>query len=311
MRSSLFKNTILPLAIIVVGFSGVIGLSGYLDRIRPELPADYDDSDLTMNGSRLKGFALGFEGLMADWYWMRSLQYIGGKLIKSNSEFVNIDDLSNLNPRLLYPMLQNATDLDPHFIAAYSYGAVVMPAIDKEKAIEIAQKGIANNPSEWRLYQYLGYIYWKIGRYDLAADTYERGSEITGAPPFMRLMAASMKTEGGSRSTAREIFRQMLADSDDPMVKLTAERRLNELDSLDERDAIDKALADFRERTGRCAGSLAEIAPSLLQVKLPAGNEFMVDRAGNLIDPTDAPYVLDKDNCRVKLDAARTGLPVK
>ena len=311
MRSSLFKNTILPLAIIVVGFAGVIGLSGYLDRIRPVLPADYDDSDLTMNGSRLKGFALGFEGLMADWYWMRSLQYIGGKLIKSNAEFVNIDDLSNLNPRLLYPMLQNATDLDPHFIAAYSYGAVVMPAIDKEKAIEIAQKGIANNPTEWRLYQYLGYIYWKIGRYDLAADTYERGSEIAGAPPFMRLMAASMKTEGGSRTTAREIFRQMLADSDDPMVKLTAERRLKELDSLDEREAIDKALADFRERTGRCASTLAEIAPSLLQVKLPAGNEFMVDRAGNLIDPTEAPYVLDKENCRVKLDTARTGLPVK
>ena len=311
MRSSHFKNTILPLAIIVVGFAGVIGLSGYLDRIRPVLPADYDDSDLTMNGSRLKGFALGFEGLMADWYWMRSLQYIGGKLIKSNAEFVNIDDLSNLNPRLLYPMLQNATDLDPHFIAAYSYGAVVMPAIDKEKAIEIAQKGIANNPTEWRLYQYLGYIYWKIGRYDLAADTYERGSEIAGAPPFMRLMAASMKTEGGSRTTAREIFRQMLADSDDPMVKLTAERRLKELDSLDEREAIDKALADFRERTGRCASTLAEIAPSLLQVKLPAGNEFMVDRAGNLIDPTEAPYVLDKENCRVKLDTARTGLPVK
>ena len=311
MRSSHFKNTILPLAIIVVGFAGVIGLSGYLDRIRPVLPADYDDSDLTMNGSRLKGFALGFEGLMADWYWMRSLQYIGGKLIKSNAEFVNIDDLSNLNPRLLYPMLQNATDLDPHFIAAYSYGAVVMPAIDKEKAIEIAQKGIANNPTEWRLYQYLGYIYWKIGRYDLAADTYERGSEIAGAPPFMRLMAASMKTEGGSRTTAREIFRQMLADSDDPMVKLTAERRLKELDSLDEREAIDTALADFRERTGRCASTLAEIAPSLLQVKLPAGNEFMVDRAGNLIDPTEAPYVLDKENCRVKLDAARTGLPVK
>ncbi len=311
MRSSLFKSTILPLAIIIAGFAGVIGLSGYLDRIRPSLPADYDDSDLTMNGSRLKGFALGFEGLMADWYWMRSLQYIGGKIIKSNSEVVNIDDLSNLNPRLLYPMLQNATDLDPHFIAAYSYGAVVMPAIDKEKAIEIAQKGIANNPAEWRLYQYLGYIYWKIGRYDLAAETYERGSMVNGAPPFMRLMAAAMKTEGGSRSTAREIFRQMLADSDDPMVKLTAERRLNEIDSLDERDAIDKALADFRERTGHCAGSLSEITPSLMQVRLPAGNEFMVDRAGNLIDPTGAPYVLDKENCRVKLDAARTGLPVK
>ena len=311
MRSNLLKNTVLPLTIIIAGFVAVIGLSGFLDRNRPALPADYDDSDLTMNGSRLKGFALGFEGLMADWYWMRSLQYIGGKIISSNSDFVNIDDLSGLNPRLLYPLLQNATDLDPHFIAAYSYGAIVMPAIDKDKAIEIAQKGIANNPNEWRLYQYLGYIYWKIGHYDQAAEIYERGAAIAGSPPFLRLMAAAMQTEGGSRSTAREIFRQMLADSDDPMVRLTAERRLNELDSMDERDAIDKALSDFREHTGRCVNALSEIAPTLLQVKLPAGNEFMVDRSGNLIDPTNAPYLLDKENCRVKLDAAHTGLPLK
>lgn len=305
------KRIVLPLVLIAAGFAAVIALSGYLERVRPPLPADYDDSDLTMNGSRLKGFALGFEGLMADWYWMRSLQYIGGKIIKSNSEFINIDDLSGLNPRLLYPLLENATDLDPHFIAAYSYGAVVMPAIDKAKAIEIAQKGIANNPNEWRLYQYLGYIYWKIGQYEKAADTYGQGAQIAGAPPFMRLMAAAMKTEGGSRSTAREIFRQMLDGSDDPMVRITAERRLNELDSLDERDAIDAALTTFNERNGRCANSLNEIVPLLLQVRLPEGNEFQVDKADNLVDPTDAPYVLDRENCRVKLDAERTGLPIK
>ncbi len=311
MRPDALKSLVLPAAIIVAGFAAIVMLSGFLERSRPALPEGYEDSDLTVNGSQLKGYALGFEGLMADFYWMRSLQYIGDKIVNSPDKDINVDDLRNLNPRLLYPYLDNATDLDPHFIEPYSYGAIVLPAIDPTKAIAIAQKGIANNPDEWRLYQHLGYIYWKLGQYENAADTYRKGSEIAQAPPFMKLTAAAMRTEGGSRSTARQIFRQMLDGSDDPMVKITATRRLKELDSLDERDAIDKALADFSERNGRCANSLPEILPSLMHVRLPENKEFRVDSSNRLVDPTDAPYLLDKEKCRVQLDRERTGLPRK
>lgn len=311
MRSNGFRTIILQLAVIIAGLAAIVLLSAFMDRHRPELPADYEDSDLSMNGSRLKGFALGFEGLMADWYWMRSLQYIGGKIVKADSDVINLDDLRSLNPRLLYPLLDNATDLDPHFIDAYSYGAIVLPAIDPAQAIAITEKGIADNPGEWRLYQHLGYIYWKLKQYDKASDAYDKGSRVANAAPFMRLMAAAMKTEGGSRATAREIFRQMLDGSDDASIRGTAERRLKDLESLDERDAIDKALAEFEEKNGRCVASLIEINSMLLNVKLPAGREFRVDNANRLIDPTDIPYLLDKENCRVKLDAGRTGLSVK
>lgn len=306
---SLLRSLLLPSVIIFAGFAAIVGLSGYLEKVTPPLPEAYADSDLSMRGSRLKGFALGFEGLLADWYWMRSLQYIGGKMVRSKGD-VNMDDLRALNPRLLYPYLDNATDLDPQFIAAYSYGAVVLPAIDPEKAIALTQKGIANNPAEWRLYQQLGYIYWKLKQYDKAAETYENGSRISGAAPFMKIMAAAMITEGGSRSTARQIFRQMLDGSDDRAVRITAERRLLELDSLDEREAIDDALAVFRSKNGRCAGTFSELWPVLMHVKLPENRSFRIDKANRLVDPTDAPYVLDKDNCRVKLDAEHTKLPL-
>ncbi len=311
MGRNVLKSVLLPVAIILAGFPAVFGLSGYVSRVRPPLPESYEDNDLSLSGAKLKGFALGFESLMADWYWMQSLQYIGGKMVKNASEDLNMDDLRSLNPGLLYPYLDTATDLDPHFIAPYSYGAVVLPAIDPEKAIAIAKKGIANNPNEWRLYQQLGYIYWKLGQYETAAESYDNGSKVPGAAPFMALMAASMKTEGGSRATARQIFRQMLDGSDDPAVRITAERRLKGLDSLDEREAIDKVLDEFKTNTGRCAGNLGEIMPMLLNVKLPDGHEFRVDGANRLVDPTDAPYALDKNNCRVQLDAEHTGLPLK
>jgi tetratricopeptide (TPR) repeat protein len=310
-RTSTVKDVLLSAVVIVVGFLAIFWLSGFIERVRPALPDEYADSDLTVRGARLKGFAFGADGLIADYYYMRSLQYVGDKLIKSDSDFINLDDLRSLNPRLLYPLLDNATDLDPHFIEPYSYGAVVLPAIDPNKAIALANKGIANNPDRWRLYQHLGFIYWKLGQYEKAAETYERGSEVPGASPFMKLMTASMKTRGGSRETAREIFTEMLASSDDEQVQITARRRLAELDSLDERDAIDAVLASFRNANGRCANSIGEILPSLQKVDLPGDNEFAIDRQNRLVDPTGAPYLLDHDNCRVKLDPATTGLPLQ
>ncbi len=310
MAISSLRSFAIAAVIIAAGFAAVVFLSDFNKRNRPSLPDEITDSDLDLQGARLKGFAFGMEGLIADWYWMRSLQYIGDKLLKRPDDFINIDDLRDLNPRLLYPMLDNATDLDPHFIAAYSYGAVIMPAIDKEKAIKLVEKGIANNPDSWRLYQHLAYIYWKIGRYDKAAETYEKGSEVPGAAPFMKLMAASMKTEGGSRETARSIYRLML-ESDDEQVKITADRRLKELDWFDEQEVIDRVLAEFKSQNGRCADAFNEIGAVLLRTTLPGNRHFKIDKDKRLVDPTDAPYLLDKENCRVKIDSEKSQLPVK
>lgn len=298
MRGSLLKSVVLSAAIIVSAFAGSIYLSAFLERHHPPLAPELADADLSLNGSRLKGFVFGAEGLIADWYFIRSLQYIGDKIVAHKGN-INIDDLRELNPRLLYPLLENATDLDPHFIAAYSYGALVLPAIDEEKAIALAAKGIKNNPGEWRLYQYLGYIYWKLGRYDLAAETYEKGAAVQGASSFMRLMAAAMKTEGGSRETARLIYREMLAEPGDEQTLSTAEHRLKELDMLDQREAIDKTLVYLKDRNGRCTASLTEITGMLRTVKLPAGRQFTLDKADRLVDPFGKPYVLDKINCRL------------
>ncbi len=311
MSNSLLKSVVLPAVIIAAGFGAIVGLSRTIEGAKPKLPETFSDSDLSMNGSRLKGFALGMEGLLADWYWVRSLQYIGDKMVARSDDDLDLEDLTSINPRLLYPLLQNATDLDPHFIGAYSYGAVVLPAIDKEKAVEFARKGIANNPNEWRLYQHLGYIYWKLGQFETAAETYEKGAQIPGASSFMRLMAASMKSEGGSRATARSIYRQMLAESDEEPVRITAERRLKELEWFDERDVINKVLADFKERTGRCSNSFGEVASLLMQAKLPEDRKFRIDAGNRLVDPTEAPYKLDKEKCVVMLDAEKTKLPIE
>ena len=309
MKSNSIK-TLTAVAVIICGFVAVFLLSGFVEKTKPALPENYADEDLTLQGAKLKGFSLGFEGLLADWYWMKSLQYLGDKVINSKESF-SLDNLNSLNPRLLYPYLNNATDLDPKFISVYEYGATVLPAIDQEQAIKLTQKGIDNNPENWRLYQYLGYIYWRLENYERAAEVYEKGANINGAPDFLQMMAAKMKSEGGNRETARVIYRQMFEQAQDEQSKETARLRLLELNSLDEREAVQKVLDDFKSKNNRCAESLREILPLLQTVKLSGGDDFRLDNSNNLLDPGGTPYILNKEKCRVSLDAAKTKIPLK
>ena len=299
------RKYFLAFSVIIFSLLAAAILSSRLDAARPPLPTDYADSDLALQGKHLKGYLLGAEGLVADWYWILSLQYLGGKIVESTDETINVENLTALNPRLLYPYLDNATDLDPHFNAAYSFGAILLPAIDSEQAITLTEKGIRNNPENWRLYQYLGYIYWRNKEYAAAAETYAAGSKLQGAPPFMRQMAAAMLTRGGSRAVARAMYEQMFAEAEDEQSKRNAQLRLMELDSLEEIEAVNSALASIKEGSGRCPQSLSAVFPSLRSIHLVNG-DFRVDASNNLVDPSGSPYEFDPSRCTIALSRTST-----
>lgn len=310
MSANQTKKTISLAAVIIISFAAIFGLSQFIEKSFPPLPDNYVDQDLAVQGAKLKGFTLGFDGLIADWYWMQSLQYVGKKIVDSK-EGQSLEKLEALNPRLLYPFLDNATTLDPNFAVVYSYGAVVLPDINSEHAIAIAQKGIDNNPKEWRLYQHLGYIYWRLDNFPKAAETYEKGSQLEGSPPFMKMMAAKMKSDGGSRDTARSIYQQMYDEASDPQTKDTAQKHLIQFDAMDELKEIRASLQNFQTNNKRCAETWREILPSLRNVKLPNGKNFHVDQTGNLLDPTGIPYLLIKDKCDAQIDKNKSEIPVE
>ena len=59
--------------------------------------------------------SLGYDALLADIYWTRAVQYYGAKLPTSDRDF-----------HLLWPLLDVATTLDPHLIAAYHFGSIFL-----------------------------------------------------------------------------------------------------------------------------------------------------------------------------------------
>jgi tetratricopeptide (TPR) repeat protein len=280
--------------VIAIGVIATVALARFVDARRPELDLVVADEHLYLKAKTARRLSLAFNGLAADWYWMRSLQYVGGKLL-AHSDRVELNDLSQLNMKLLAPLLDNATTLDPEFLDPYEYAAVVLPAIDVQEAIRITRKGIDANPNAWRLHQHLGYIYWQQQDYAAAAEVYGQGAQIPGAPYWFQAMKARMAAQGGSRATAREIYTHMYEQSADDSVKDMARRRLMQLDSWDERDALRKVLSAQQTRTGRCPANWREVEQMLRAMRAP------LDASGAPLDPSGAPYVLQSAKCEVEL----------
>ncbi len=188
---------------------------------RRTTPAILDDALYLRSGATLKKASIGFDGLLADLYWIRTVQYFGAKLEAQRPTAGSFDPRGM---RQLEPLLNIVTELDPHHIAAYRFGVFFLQYLDPEKAVRFAEAGIRNNPGEWRLYQDLGFAYWQQRRFREAADAYLRGSRLAGAPAWMQAMAASMAARGGDRETAREMFRRLCEGNDDPFIKEVCEQ---------------------------------------------------------------------------------------
>jgi hypothetical protein len=289
------RRTLKAVSVIVCGLICTVFLARGIDARRPSSDFQLQEEGLYLTGNTLKRASLGFNGLAADWYWMRSLQYVGNKLLKAGVS-VQLDQLSQLNLNLLAPLLDITTTLDPEFQEPYEYAAVVLPAIDVQEAIRITRKGIAANPLAWRLYQHLGYIYWQQRDFKASSEAYGHGAALPGAPAWMQAMKARMAAEGGSRNLAREIYGHMYEQAGDPAVKDMARRRLLQLDSLDRIDLLRKVLLHHKAKTGRCAIDWKEVEPALRALPVP------VDITGAPLDPSGKPYVLVSTNCEIALD---------
>lgn len=174
------------------------------------------------SGEALKLASLGFDGVLADFYWIRTVLYFGRQVERQRATS-EVLDLRRMP--LLEPLLDVTTELDPHHLAAWRFGSFFLQFVDAGKARRFTERGLRSNPTEWRLYQDLGFLDWRQGRYREAADAYDRGGRIAGAPSWMAAMAATMASRAGDGETARELYRRLCEDSADPFIRQVCEER--------------------------------------------------------------------------------------
>ncbi len=239
----------------------------------------------------VKALSLGYTGLMADIYWTRVVQYFGNKHLQRPDSY-----------KLLEPLLDITTTLDPHLEVAYQFGGFFLAqdppegAGTPDAAIALVRKGIAANPEKWRLYYNLGFIYW-MEKHDhrSASEAFDAGSRVPGALPWMKVMAAAMAQGANDPSTARTLWTEILKDSKIQNIEWNARLRLKCLDSDEMVTILQRRVDYYRERTGRTP-DFHQLAAAGLIRRIPvdpAGNPYEINEYGEVVvaDLHELPFV--------------------
>lgn len=241
----------------------------------------------------LKRLSLGYDGLLADIYWTRAVQYFGGIHSRGGGSY-----------ELLWPLLNIATQLDPHLIPAYGFGQTFLIAKPPEgagapdKAIELVEYGIANNPNDWHLYYDLAFIHYDLRDYRHAAEAFVRGSQLPSAHPFLKIMAAQMAEHGGDLQTARMMWSATYQTTLDNMIRANAAAHLRAIQVDEDVVALQALVLQYRERTGQYPPTLHDMASAGLLKGIPLdplGHPYRMESGGKVVvsNPEDLPF-LDK-----------------
>lgn len=230
--------------VMVVALTGSIVLLRQIDRLREG--ATLEESLYIPSAKALKALSLGYTGLMADIYWTRVVQYFGSRHRANAMQY-----------KLLAPLLDITTDLDPHLRVAYQFGATFLTqkppegAGDPNAAVRLIEKGIRENPETWQLYYELGFLqYMELHDESSAARTFDRGSQIPGAHPFLKVLAASMAQHAGDRQLARMLWTTTYETTEDAMIRANAVKHLRALKVDDDISHLEEIVADYQRRSG-------------------------------------------------------------
>ncbi len=270
------KTTMIATICLIVSLAGSSFVLHRVDQLRPQ--ATLDEVLFLSSPKLIKRASLGYDGLTACIYWTRAVQYFGYRHHYYAASY-----------NLLAPLLEITTHLDPHLLVAYEFGGSFLApppphgAGQPERAIELMEYGIQNNPDKWRLYYNLGFVYYmELRDYKKAEETFERGSHVPNAHPFLKIFAAQMAQHAGEYETARMLWSTTYQTTQDQLIKQNAVEHLRALRVDEDVQRLQEAVTRFGERTGRLPASISELVAA-------------EGLAGTPIDPDGHPYKLTSE----------------
>jgi hypothetical protein len=263
-------------AVLLVSMAGGVATLRAIDRMRRQtLP---QESLYVSSPKVLRRLCLGYTGLLADIYWTRAVQYFGEQHHAGSSDF-----------RLLAPLLEVATELDPRLLPAYQFGSNFLAPQPPNgaglpgAALSLMKFGIAHNPGQWRLYYNLGFLYYtELKDYPKAADTFMQGAQLPGTNEFMPILAARMAQHAGEFDTARMLWFTTYQSTTDGLVRQNAVEHLRALQVDEDVTRLEQVVEKYRQQNGRLPASFSDLEHAGFIHGMPA-------------DPKGQPYKLMAD----------------
>ena len=221
------------------------------------------------NGKAVRTLSLGFERLVADLFWLRTVYYVGDE----RSALVNYPDAERL--------AHLVTDIDPYFSGVYVLMNSVLSGLrmDPDAAIRLLKKG-SRYSDYWRIYFLLGFNYFMEKEDYVEGARWIEEAAKRGGPPYLPLLATRLYAHGGDPETAMAFLKTRLEQEEHPEIRKDLEARLLDLWITRDLARIDVAITAFQDEHG--------VVPEDVGVLVLAG--FL---ARELHDPEGNPYRIE------------------
>jgi tetratricopeptide (TPR) repeat protein len=210
---------ILGLCLLLGALSAIVPLALALEVRAPQARGTAADAMVIPRAITLRPFLLGFHPLVADLYWIQTIQYFGEHL-QTDRQYPS-----------LYPLVNFVTGLDPHFVDAFRLGGLFLViARQFPQAISVYEKGIAANPERWELPHDLGRLYFlELKEPERALQWWLVADRIPGRPHYLPRMIARLYAKTGALETALELWKVIYEESGNEWIKSRARKEIQSI----------------------------------------------------------------------------------
>lgn len=232
--------------------------------------------------------ALGHQGLLSDFLFLKTATFIGGRIESGQP-------LSDADWTFVARGLDVVIDLDPYFVDPYllAEGLLAWDAGKAKLANQLLIKGTKYRRDDWRLPFFIGFNnFYFLGDYETASGFIMTAAQLPGSPGYLKTLGARLAYYGGKSKTALLFLQEMLATTEDRLLRSRLEKRML---ALEQAVAIEEAMEEFKIQEGMPAESLAEMIAAGYLKELPIdpyGGDWIVSENGRVFSTSkfaDAP----------------------
>lgn len=257
-----------------------------------------DGRTAILPGQLMKISSLEFDGLVADFLFLKAMAFIGETLDRQDSPRVQFKEYL-----WLLRLLKTITDLDPFFYDPYYFGNAHLvwneysqgkyhPADEGfyytqdfllNESIALVDKGIRNRDWDWYLHFLNGFNYFYfLGDNAKASEHLMAAALKTNSSPVLATLAARLAYQDDRTENAIEFLNQMIDATEDQVIRETFFLRMEALKKV---LYLERAVAEFVSRLKTPPASLQDLVEQRIIPEIPPdpyGGVFFLDEGGKI-----------------------------
>jgi hypothetical protein len=207
--------------------------------------------------------SLGFDALLADYYWLQAVQIVGIADVIDEPIADHVGKLVDV-----------VTTLNPHVDHPYRFAAVWMTHNEEQvrEANRLLRRSLEYHGDDWRNHFYLAFNhFFYLDESQQAAVAMERAASLPGSPAYLPRLVARLKSQTGGIDVAEVFLRQLLETTTDEASIAKIQSGLDEIEIEHKARHLDRAREAYRRLAGRDIESVEDLKTGPFRVieKIP------------------------------------------